>query len=481
MPKKKEKKGSDKVEEEKKNKPETSGSEDKDKILYLTHIQYLDEQLERYQLKCSELEKQKKLFDFQYEALEAEKKDITDYLKRSLLEKEDEVEELLERLESLRQATDQERDSLQLKQDQMRQEHQEEIVELTRENRKLVTRLASLEEFESQREQLMSSVESLERRLASETEDHRSNVHSLEMKALLQKKSFEKEMESHAAAMEVEVQNLVNQKVPEMTRLTLQENTELREQFIQLTEQAQVLLTENSGLKSHVSRLTVDVENLEQMLSEVSRKACIHKKVVEQLTEKCQQLQEEVKQSREENQQLQNEHDKILNEMKTLRQDETSLSAECSANKTKVKQLEERLQVVEEKKTHMKNVIQEAADILRQTLMEAAMEQNPEEDTSVLQWKQLMQKLLVVLNKATFSGLFSEKVDEPQACRPSADEKTNLGSSTSVRFELARHRPGDLGFVPPAAPKHFLTKTRHRLILPLSRKPPGEKTSSLIN
>lgn len=47
MPKKKEKKGSDKVEEEKKNKPETSGSEDKDKILYLTHIQYLDEQLER--------------------------------------------------------------------------------------------------------------------------------------------------------------------------------------------------------------------------------------------------------------------------------------------------------------------------------------------------------------------------------------------------------------------------------------------------
>lgn len=91
----------------------------------------------RYQLKCSELEKQKKLFDFQYEALEAEKKDITDYLKRSLLEKEDEVEELLERLESLRQATDQERDSLQLKQDQMRQEHQEEIVELTRENRKL--------------------------------------------------------------------------------------------------------------------------------------------------------------------------------------------------------------------------------------------------------------------------------------------------------------------------------------------------------
>lgn len=50
------------------------------------------------------------------------------------------------------------------------------------------------------------------------------------------------------------------------------------------------------------------------------------------------------------------------------------------------------------------------------------MEQNPEEDTSVLQWKQLMQKLLVVLNKTTFSGLFSEKVDEPQACRPSADE-----------------------------------------------------------
>lgn len=86
-------------------------------------------------------------------------------------------------------------------------------------------------------------------------------------------------MESHVAAMAAELQHLVDQKVPETTRLALQENTEVKARFGQLSERTLVLMEENSALRGRKSRLSLDVDVLEQMLSETSRKSCIRKKV----------------------------------------------------------------------------------------------------------------------------------------------------------------------------------------------------------
>lgn len=86
-------------------------------------------------------------------------------------------------------------------------------------------------------------------------------------------------MESHVAAMAAEVQHLVDQKVPETTRLTVQENNEVKTRFSQLSEQAQVLVEENTALRVKKSQLSVDVDILEQTLSGITRESCIRKKV----------------------------------------------------------------------------------------------------------------------------------------------------------------------------------------------------------
>ncbi len=91
-------------------------------------------------------------------------------------------------------------------------------------------------------------------------------------------KRLEKEMESHVAAMAAEVQHLVDRKIPETTRSALQENAEVKARFSQLSQQTQVLMGENSTLRDCKSRLSVDVDILEQMLSETSRQSCIRKK-----------------------------------------------------------------------------------------------------------------------------------------------------------------------------------------------------------
>lgn len=51
-----------------------------------------------------------------------------------------------------------------------------------------VERLSSLEEFQKQKDKLMSHMESLEKQLAAQREEHKDDIHSLEMKALLEKK-----------------------------------------------------------------------------------------------------------------------------------------------------------------------------------------------------------------------------------------------------------------------------------------------------
>ncbi|XP_031161807.1 cilia- and flagella-associated protein 157 [Sander lucioperca] len=494
MPKKKDKKSGDKQDEAKKtSKKESSaapanktGSDDKEKDLYLTQIRYLNEQLERYQPKCDQLERQKKDLNFQYSALEKEKKDIVEYLKRSLMKKEDEVDELTELLESQRQAADNDRDSLQLQHSLLRQELQDRIEELNAENTTLVMRLANLEEFQKQKEQLASNMESLEKQLANQNEEHKAAIHSLEMKALLEKKRLEKEMESHVAAMAAEVQHLVDQKVPETTRLALQENSEVKAQISQLSEQTHVLMEENSALRDRKSRLSVDVDILEQMLSETSRKSCIRKKVVEQLTEKCQQLKAELNDCKRELEQLQTKHTGVLAEMEALRRDQTSLSEQCSKNRAKVSGQEAELQQERKRRSRMKSIMQEAAIALRQALMDAPTDPGSEVD-SVVRWKQLMEKLLVVLGRPTPTNTTAEKdqLDEQQTSDPAAAREVTLNPALSFQFELARYRPGDLGLVPRPALKHKLSRMgaagSSSTHVPLHRKPSSQKTASSNN
>ncbi|KAF3695411.1 Cilia- and flagella-associated protein 157 [Channa argus] len=446
MPKKKVERGGDKPDEDKKTQkkdslPERTEPDDKERALYLTQIRYLNEQLERYQLKSDELEREKKDLKAQCNVLEKEKKDIVEFLKRSLLEKEDEVDELTDRLESQRQASDEDRGALQLQHNQLVEGIQGRIDELTKENMKLVAKLDSLEEFQRQKEQLMSNMESLEKQLASQNDEHKNDIHNLEIKTLLEKKRLEKEVESFEAAMAAEVQQLVNRKVPETTRLALQENVELKSQLSELSAQAQV---------------------------------------VEQLTEKCQQLQAEQKDNRQELKQLQTEHKGIKAELEGLRQERTSLSDQCSKNTAEVGRLEAALEEERRRRSRIKSSLQEAVVTLRQALME-----EPTERGSVVHWKKLMQRLLLVLDKHSSSTADNEHLKKPQTSEAEAAGAVNLDPASSFQFQLARYRPGDLGLVPPPAPKHknllFRTGTGSGSTgPPLHRKPISQKAASSI-
>lgn len=84
----------------------------------------------RSQLRCDELEKQNKDFVSLHSVLQQEKKDITEYLKLSVADKDKDVDELLVELEKLQRADEQDLEALKLLHREQQQELQEQIDQL---------------------------------------------------------------------------------------------------------------------------------------------------------------------------------------------------------------------------------------------------------------------------------------------------------------------------------------------------------------
>ncbi|KAM4746601.1 cilia- and flagella-associated protein 157-like [Anableps anableps] len=475
MPRKKERKSGENKEKPTSTSTSTkAGIDEKEKGLYLNQIGFLNEELERFQIKCDYLEKQNNILI----SLDADKRDVTEYLKHSLSEKEGELEELLERLEGERQTAVQEKHSLQLENSQLRQELQARIDKLSEKNAALAEQLADLEEFQRQKDELTTSVENLEKQLERQKEEHEDELHSLEMKALLEKKRLrrKKEMESEVEAMSATVQHLVEQKLPEATRSVLQENTELKTRLGQLSEVARSLQRDNAALRERKRQLSLDTDILEEMLRRTSRISCVRRKDVQQLTGEFQRLQEDVGEKQQRLEQLQAERARVLADMEALRLDRAALSAEWSRNRSERNQLQAKLKEERRRRNRMKSIVQEAANALRQALKEAPTGQREEDPAP--QWRQLLQNVQQVLDRQTRSWSPAETLSELQ--------KSPRAESRSLQLQPSRHRARDpcLGSRAGPGPGASLCRTgaaSRSSVAPLLRKPVIQKSSSSAN
>uniref|UniRef100_A0A3B5LTY2 Cilia- and flagella-associated protein 157 n=1 Tax=Xiphophorus couchianus TaxID=32473 RepID=A0A3B5LTY2_9TELE len=324
-----------------------AGFDEKEKRLYLIQIGYLNEELERFQIKCGELQKQNNILISQ-----CVDKDITAYMKHSLSEKEGELAELQERLEGERHTSVQEKRSLQLEQGQLRRELQARIDKLEEKNTALAGKLCDLEEFQRQKDGLATNMQNLEKQLERQKEEHKDEIRNLEMKAQLEKRRLrcKEELEREVAAMSAQVQHLVEQKLPEATRSVLQENSELQSLLGRLSAVSRSLQRENAALRERKKQLSIDTDILEETLRRAARAGCMRQKVRGRFLQRragvpfgpqqrCSALLQDVQQ--------------LTGELQRLQQDD----------REKRQQLE-RIQA----ESMMKSILQEAAYALRQAL-----------------------------------------------------------------------------------------------------------------
>ena len=136
------------------------------------------------QKKCDELEVANGQFD-EFTQMETDKREVVAFWKRQVEAKTDEIADLNDRYIGLQQTRDNECKQYELQIQQQRNEYQEMKDQLTSENMILGGKLAALEEFKVQKEDLMAKFAIMKEELKKKDQDHKENIYNLEKKAVM--------------------------------------------------------------------------------------------------------------------------------------------------------------------------------------------------------------------------------------------------------------------------------------------------------
>ncbi|XP_062873900.1 cilia- and flagella-associated protein 157 isoform X2 [Trichomycterus rosablanca] len=428
------------------------------KEFYRAQIRDLEERLEKYQHKCDELEIREKDFSATFKNVEREKNDIVRYLKRSLAQKEDELTDLSEKLQELQNAKDEEKKEYELQLSMLRHEFQKTKDKLTSENMALAGKLASLEDFRMQKDELMALLASLKEQLEQQEQEHQIVIYNLEKKAVLDNDRLKKEMQQHVTAVAAEFRKLSDKKMPETMMRAIQENVAVTAQLRQFSDKTKVLLEENSSLKTREQQLKREMEIMEPMLNEMTRKNLGNQKVVQQLTEKCKQMHTELQnyvKFKEESQQLLNNHTTLQKEHDDLRLKHESVKEDLNQKQAQAERLKEELLQEKIERERLEMVVHEAAVALREALMGEPEEEDTEVQTLV-QRNQMMQKLLTLLDSAAAidKGLVSTDFMSTREQTHDFMQTPGLDRPGLFMKATSHFKTGDLGLVPRKTPAH---------------------------
>ncbi|KAK3514665.1 hypothetical protein QTP70_021587 [Hemibagrus guttatus] len=423
------------------------------KEFYRAQIRDLEERLEKYQHKCDELEVRQKDFSTNYNNAVREKKDIVLYLKRTLSQREDELTDILEKLQELQAAKDAEKELYEKQQNVLRSEFQETKDKLTSENMVLAGKLASLEDFQMQKDELVVQMESLKEQLEQQKQEHQTILYNLEKKAVLDNDRLKKEMQQHVAAVATEFRKVSDKKMPETTKRAIHENMLVTTRLRQISDRSKELMVENDALIAREKELKREMEIMERLLNEMTRKSLANQKVVQQLTEKCRQMcaeLEEYARHEQEHQKLVNNHSMLQKEHDALRQEHESAVNDLNQKQAEAARLKTELQEEKTQRGQVETVLQEAAVALKEAVREVPKEEDSEVQTLVRR-NQMLQKLLAVLDGAaainkgpTPTHFIPVTEDCKEFITAAGMERSGIATSKKT---LSHFKPGDLGFI----------------------------------
>ncbi|KAK2901674.1 hypothetical protein Q8A73_011420 [Channa argus] len=330
-------------------------SDEDNRDLFLIQVRYLEEQLERCQLKCDELEEKNKDFTSQYTALEKDKKNITAILKLSVAAKEKKVDNLVKLLENQQQTAEKEREVLELQHSQQKQTLEEQIDKINSEN---MIYVAKIEELKEQLVQLMEQLQDLEsakQRLVSQKEEYDAAIHLLKNENEWKKAKMLEDMRDR-------MDNLLKAKILDVIEEERAHYGKCMEQVHFLQSDSMLLLKENDALHNRNRDLCAQSDNLKEEFDKIKQMMICGRKEVVQLSENCQQVKAEVEDWRI-------THQDKLAQIKGFRQSLSPLFKECRQKTAEIDRLGAELVKERSKRGRLEGIIQDTAIILKHILM----------------------------------------------------------------------------------------------------------------
>ncbi|XP_055255055.1 cilia- and flagella-associated protein 157 isoform X2 [Moschus berezovskii] len=443
------------------NKPMEMPISEEIREFYHIQIRNLEDRLARYQRKWDELAMQEKLFRQEFEQLANNKKEIVAFLKRTLNQRVDEITDLNEQLQSLQLAKEIEKDAFEAQLAQVRHEFQETKDQLTTENIILGGKLAALEEFRLQKEELMQKFASLEDQLQKQESEYKDYVHNLEKKSVLDKDRLRKEIIQRVNMVATEFHKVATSQMWDTTKRAITENNAVTLQLAKITRQGTQLLAENEQLRGHQNDLCKQLELLENSQKLMARNNLGHQKVILMLTEKCREQQKgtaEAERLRILLGQLEQDLLKQQQDNQALRNERDQLNLQLEQQQAEGQRLQQQLSKEQKVRASLETALAQATSFLQDIMQQ--MQPNEEDgDFDVvfqLQRKEMLQQLLLMLSSAVVSSpqmaealhWESQPSGLPREGQGSSTQLLRTGSLLQQLSGITPYQPGDLGLVP---------------------------------
>uniref|UniRef100_A0A8C0MTJ5 Cilia- and flagella-associated protein 157 n=1 Tax=Canis lupus familiaris TaxID=9615 RepID=A0A8C0MTJ5_CANLF len=432
------------------NKPMETTVGEEIREFYHIQIRDLEDRLARYQRKWDELAVQEKLFRQEFEQLANNKKEIVAFLKRTLNQRVDEITDLNEQLQSLQLAKEMEKDAFEAQLAQVRHEFQETKDQLTTENIILGGKLAALEEFRLQKEELTEKFESLEDQLRKQESEYKDYVYNLEKKSVLDKDRLRKEIIQHVNLVATEFHKVATSQMWDTTKRAIVENNTITLQLSKISKHGMQLLQENEQLKGIQDKLCKQLDLLENTQKVMARHSRGHHKIILMLTEKCREQEQgmaEAEQLRLQLSQLEQSLGQLQQDNQALRSQRDQLNLQLEKQQAEAQQLQQELTKEQKVQASLETALAQATFFLQDILQRQPDEEDGDFDVmfQLQQRKEMLQQLLAMLS----SG---HGPKPPAGCPPlhsqPSTQPPKVGSLPQQLSSITPYQPGDLGLVP---------------------------------
>lgn len=437
---------------------------DMTKEFFMVQIRDLENRLARYQHKCDELEVANGQFNEKFAQNEAEKRDVVAFWKRQVESKTDEIADLNDRYIGLQQTRDNERDQYEQQIQQQRTEYQEMKDQLTSENMILGGKLASLEEFKVQKEDLMAKFAMMEEELKQKDQDHKDAIYGLEKKAVMDKDRLKKEMILRVNQVAAEFRKVSNKQMAETTKRTIRENVSINAQLAKMSDKTMELIQENDELKNKEKKQKQQIELLEVNEKELAKKNHSSQKIIRMLTEKCRNQEEviaDLELRDQEHQELEAESELLRQQVESTREDIQMLNKENEGLEDRLEKTQKQLDEALTTKKKVETILAQSALALRSALRKTSPDDDEDELSDIERRDQMLEQLLHLLNSAAAVGLGPDpgelgkqfqETDKTIIRLPRSARGIRKGdlpmSALSKGSTLPHYSLGDLGLIP---------------------------------
>ncbi|ORX73478.1 hypothetical protein BCR32DRAFT_305198 [Anaeromyces robustus] len=259
-------------------------------LIYEAKIQELTEKIEIYKQKNDILLNENSLLGQTQAASSQNKKDIVEFLNVKVIEHEQHITELAEKIKELEEEKQMIEENGKLEVEKLKQEHDTVIENLNFQNTKYKTELEELSQFKINKKKLESEIESLKKTIVENEEQYKKTIYNMEKKMLQDKTKLRKEMLQKVNEVVLNFQKVADQQIAETTKRAIQENIIINSQLKKMSEKTITLLSENQMLQQRNSKLKAANTLLSEIEKIIGKKNKTNQKIMQWLIEQKQNI-----------------------------------------------------------------------------------------------------------------------------------------------------------------------------------------------